>query len=200
MCSALATARTLCLLYPAAVHHVMNRRLAWQPVFRTTAGRQAFLAGMAEAGAGKGDRARRGDYVVNLLKLSGMWGEMRLGDGGHHAIGLFGFPAGPARRRGEGQTRAWEPTCGSGLLASDCGQRRRPEGGAGPCPDCARRTGATSRGWTCAGDPRRYTPRCGPWGPFVDFGCNVSPGERGADLRGPRAAAACRSAPAPPPG
>jgi len=42
-------ARPLRILYPGAVYHVMNRGLARQPVFRTGADRQAFLAGVAEA-------------------------------------------------------------------------------------------------------------------------------------------------------
>ena len=44
-------ARPLRILYPGAVYHVMNRGLARQPVFRTGADREAFLAGLAEAHA-----------------------------------------------------------------------------------------------------------------------------------------------------
>lgn len=44
-------ARPLRILYPGAVYHVMNRGLARQPVFRTSADREAFLAGVAEAHA-----------------------------------------------------------------------------------------------------------------------------------------------------
>ena len=38
-------ARPLRILYPGAVYHLMNRGVARQPVFRTAADRQAFLAG-----------------------------------------------------------------------------------------------------------------------------------------------------------
>ncbi len=43
--------RPLRILYPGAVYHVMNRGLARQPIFRTAADREAFLATVAEAHA-----------------------------------------------------------------------------------------------------------------------------------------------------
>ncbi len=44
-------ARPLRILYPGAVYHVMNRGLARQPIFRSAADREAFLATVAEAHA-----------------------------------------------------------------------------------------------------------------------------------------------------
>ncbi len=47
-------ARPLRILYPGAVYHAMNRGLARQPVFRTTADRRTFLTGLAAPGARAG--------------------------------------------------------------------------------------------------------------------------------------------------